>query len=447
MVKLLKQVANITVLLASFAMPTQPSFAAQHNGVKEMTSQSRLATALSAPSAIGYYISKGGNTFYPIEKYIVRGELGLNKLAHVPHVPINQPSDVNEIELVINADNAVDLQRLAPRFYAQSAAIIHPDYVKALEFQAEQVASNLFRVRLSNIEQGDIITVVDNNAVYAISLGEITDNIVRIMSSIDWPAYKITDSLQQALKSFPDSQPMKDLLAIKLADKGNEKLIKISTDIDGKLAKFNSADKHGSKLVHAKDVVHEIGYYEAVANEAGQPVEQRILDIKTQMQTFIDTPAVTVLPALDTSLVANQVSYFQSSPYSATSVGTGAIEVSVLAVGEVDFLIRFKGIGNQFEGKVIRARKEITNDSLNTYIAATTEVTGENWNLFLYENDGWSASYSAYPPAIETKVDLFSVKESDVSALDSPQAMLDDYVPPTALEPKEEPAQSNDLSW
>lgn len=436
-----------TLVVITTTASIQLCFAAQTNGVKEMSSQSRPATALTSPSAIGYYISSSDQTFYPIEEYIVRGELGLNKLAHVPHVPIIEASDVNNISLIINIDNVVDLQRLAPRFFAQSAAIIHPDYVKALDVHAEQIAENLFRVHLNPIEQGDIITVVDNNTVYAISLGEITGNIVRTMSTVDWPAYKIADSLKQALKSFPDSQPIRELLEIKLADKGNEKLIKISQDIDAKLAKFEAADNHGSKLVHAKDVVHEIGYYEAVAQETGQPTEQRILDLKAQMQVFIDTPEVVTLPPLDSALLASQVTYFQSSAYEASSIGSRQIQVSVVAVGDVDLLLRFRGIGNQFDGKVIRARKEITNDSLNTYIAATNEVTGQNWNLFLYENDGWSSSFSTYPPAIETKINLYSVADKDVTALDSPQAMLNDYVPPVASAPVEAPSQSNDLSW
>jgi hypothetical protein len=447
MERFFNKVVRTFVLVSAMATSLQVCLAIENNGVKNMASQSRLANPQSTPSAVGYYISTGNDQFYPIEKYVVRGELGLNKLANVPHVPVNQTSDIDKIELIINIDNVIDLQRLAPRFYAQSAAIIHPDYVKVLDVAAEQISTHLFRVRLANIEQGDIITVVDNNSVYAISLGEITENVIQTLSTIDWPSYKITDSLEQALKSFPDNQPMKDLLKIKLEDKGNDKLVKISKDIDAKLDKFNSIDKHGSKLVHAKDVVHEIGYYEAVAQELGHAVEQRIVDMKSEMQAFIDTPEVVTLPTLDTSLVANSISYYQTSSYSGTSVGSGNILVSVVAVGETDLLLRFNGVGNEFDGKVIRARKEITNDSLNTFIAKTTEVTGENWNLFLYENDGWSASFAAYPPAIETKVDLFAVKESDVTAPDSPEAMINDYAAPVGPVSKPEPAQSKDLSW
>ena len=375
-----KKVIGPLLIASALTTPVQTSLAQETNGVTHMSAQSRLATSVDAPNAIGYYILTGEGKFYPIEQYIVRGELGLNKLANVSHVPVTQDSDINSIELFINVDNVVDLQRLAPRFFAQSAAIINPDYVKALDFQAEQVAENLFRVRLTNIEKGDIVTVVDNNAVYAISLGEITENLVSILGSIDWPAYKVANSLEEALKSFPDSQPLKDLLAEKAKDRGNDKLNKISSDIDAKLAKFNAAEKHGSKLVHAKDVAHEIRYYEAVAEELGATPEQRILDLKTEMQTFIDTPEVVELPVLNPSLLGNQVSYYQTSAYSGSSVGAGNIQVSVVAVGDNDLLIRFRGIANEFDGKVLRARKEITNDSLNTYIAKTNE---DNFNKIL----------------------------------------------------------------
>ncbi|TNC87198.1 MAG: hypothetical protein CSH37_01700 [Thalassolituus sp.] len=411
-----------------------------------MASQSRLANVVETPSSVGYYIRTANDEIYPIEQYIVRGELGLNKLADVSHIPVSEASDIDGIEIVINIDNVVDLQRLAPRFFAQSAAISNPDFVKALEFNAEQIAENLFRIQLTNVEMGDIITVVDNNMVYAISMGEITENLVNTFSVINWPAHEITYSLEQALKSFPENQPMKDLLAEKLKDKGSEKLTKISQDIDSKLNNFNSVDRHASKLVHAEDVLHEINYFEAVSEELGLAVEQRIVDLKSDMQAFIDTPEATTVADLDTSKIGSEVTYYQTSNFGGTATGAGNVVVSVVAVGSTDLLIRFRGIGNEFEGKVLRASKEITNDSLNTYIAKTTEVTGTNWNLFMYENDGWGgASFSAYPPAIQDKVDLYRTTEDKVQTTDSPQALLDDYMPTSGS--VEAVAESSDLAW
>lgn len=434
------------ILVSALGIQCSISFAEEKNGVNGMSSQSRLAITVEAPSATGYYIRTADSTLYPIQQYIVRGELGLNKLAEISHIPLSEESDVNEIEILINIDNVNELQRLAPRFFAQSAAISNPDFVKALEFSADQIAENLFRVRLTNIEKGDIITVVDNNMVYAISLGEITENLVKTFSTIDWPAHEITYSLEQALKSFPENQPMKDLLAEKSKDKGSEKLAKISKDIDAKMSNFNGVDRRASKLVHAEDVLHEIQYYEAVAEEAGQAVDQRITDLKSEMQTFINTPETLTIAELDSSLLGTEVTYYQTSGFGGTSTGSGNVLVSVVAVGTTDLLIRFRGIGNEFEGKVLRAHKEITNDSLNTYIAKTTEVTGNSWNLFMYENDGWGgASFSAYPPAIQNKVDLYRTTADKVQTLDSPQALLDDYT--KTSKPEEAVTESNDLSW
>tara|TARA_Y100000296_G_C5153672_1_gene247804 strand:- start:88 stop:1428 length:1341 start_codon:yes stop_codon:yes gene_type:complete len=442
----LRMFTRSLIFISVFGVQSSTSFAEEKNGVNGMASQSRLANVVETPSSVGYYIRTANDEIYPIEQYIVRGELGLNKLADVSHIPVSEASDIDGIEIVINIDNVVDLQRLAPRFFAQSAAISNPDFVKALEFNAEQIAENLFRIQLTNVEMGDIITVVDNNMVYAISMGEITENLVNTFSVINWPAHEITYSLEQALKSFPENQPMKDLLAEKLKDKGSEKLTKISQDIDSKLNNFNSVDRHASKLVHAEDVLHEINYFEAVSEELGLAVEQRIVDLKSDMQAFIDTPEATTVADLDTSKIGSEVTYYQTSNFGGTATGAGNVVVSVVAVGSTDLLIRFRGIGNEFEGKVLRASKEITNDSLNTYIAKTTEVTGTNWNLFMYENDGWGgASFSAYPPAIQDKVDLYRTTEDKVQTTDSPQALLDDYMPTSGS--VEAVAESSDLAW
>jgi hypothetical protein len=442
----LRMFTRSLIFVSVFGVQSSTSFAEEKNGVNGMASQSRLANVVETPSSVGYYIRTANDEIYPIEQYIVRGELGLNKLADVSHIPVSEASDIDGIEIIINIDNVVDLQRLAPRFFAQSAAISNPDFVKALEFNAEQIAENLFRIQLTNVEMGDIITVVDNNMVYAISMGEITENLVNTFSVINWPAHEITYSLEQALKSFPENQPMKDLLAEKLKDKGSEKLTKISQDIDSKLNNFNSVDRHASKLVHAEDVLHEINYFEAVSEELGLAVEQRIVDLKSDMQAFIDTPEATTVADLDTSKIGSEVTYYQTSNFGGTATGAGNVVVSVVAVGSTDLLIRFRGIGNEFEGKVLRASKEITNDSLNTYIAKTTEVTGTNWNLFMYENDGWGgASFSAYPPAIQDKVDLYRTTEDKVQTTDSPQALLDDYMPTSGS--VEAVAESSDLAW
>lgn len=390
-------------------------------------SQSELAPVSEYPSAIGYYLRTGKHEFYHIGEYILRGELGLNKLGKITHVPLD--GDIDSFELIINASNAVDLQRLAPRFYAQSAAIVNPDFVKVLDVQAEQVAENIFRVKAGNLEKGDIITIVDNNSIYAISLGEISQNLVDTFSTIDWPASEIVYSLEQALKSFPDNEAIKNLLAQKRVNQGNEKLVKIAKDIDQKLNNFNNAEKHASKRVHAGDVIHEIEYYEAVAEEAGESLPDHIVQLKKEMKIFLETPERQVLPDLDKSSIASEVSYFQVPRFNGTGVGSGNLIISVLAVGEQDLLIRFRGLANEFEGKVLRARKEITNDSTKTYIAKTTEVTGNNWNLFMYENDGWSgASFSAYPPAIQTKVNLYRSNADDIATIDSPEAMFSDYM-------------------
>lgn len=426
---------NITVAmsfvfaLSFLGIPSESHSNQQLNGVEKMTqkSQSEVAPLTEYPSAIGYYLRTGKHQFYHIGEYILRGELGLNKLGQVTHVPLD--NDIDSFELIINAANVVDLQRLAPRFYAQSAAIVNPDFVKVLDVQAEQVAENIFRVKAGNLEKGDIITIVDTNAVYAVSLGEISQNLVDTFSTIDWPASEIVYSLEQALKSFPDNQDLKNLLAQKRVNQGNEKLAKISKDIDQKVNNFNSAEKHASKRVHADDVIHEIEYYEAVAEEAGESLPEHIVQLKKEMKTFLETPERQVLPELDKSKIASEVTYFQVSRFNGTSAGSGNLIVSVLAVGEQDMLIRFRGIANEFDGKVLRARKEITNDSTKTYIAKTTEVTGNNWNLFMYENDGWSSgSFSAYPPAIQTKVDLYRSSGDDISTIDSPEAMFSDYM-------------------
>lgn len=416
-------------------------------GANGMTSKSHseIANVVETPSSAGYFLKTKDNTLYRIEEYILRGELGLNKLAGIKHVPINSQEDLDGLEFVINVSNGIDLQRLAPRFLAQSAAIVNPDFVKVLDVQAFQVEEDIFVVAASNIAVGDIITIADNNGVYAISLGEVANNLVDTLGTIDWPASEVTYSLEQALKSFPDNQELKDLLTVKNSKKHEEKFVKIFADIDEKYNDFQSAERQASKRVHADNVLHEIGYYEAVASELGlTEFDPRMVELKQEMEQFLAAPDVIALPELDASKLSSRVDYYKGSQFSGGSAGSGGVVAAVVAVGESDFLIRYTGLGNEYEGKVFRAHKEITNSSTNTYVAKTTEITGNLWNLFMHENDGWSASFATYPPGIQTKVDLYAVKGEEFS--DSVDAIYGDYSGKSA-EPAQAQPEVSDLQW
>lgn len=238
--------------------------------VNATRTHSQVATQSNAPSAAGYYVQTIDNKFYQVDEYIVRnGELGLNKLAGVKHVPVNSKADLDGAAIIINTTGIIDLQRYAPRFLSQSAAIINPDYVYALKARPQQIGDNLFAVDISELTPGDIITITDNNGVYVIGLGEISTNIARILSEVDWEDSTVAQRLEEALRSFPGNKELEHLLEKKAAGRVREKLAKSLADAEQRYKDFQSAEKHDSKLVHAGNVLDEIRYYEAVAAEAG----------------------------------------------------------------------------------------------------------------------------------------------------------------------------------
>ena len=366
--------------------------------------ESQLAQASNELSAYGYYVLVEG-LFYTIESYTIKMEFGFNKLGNLKYAPADK-----EFKIVVFRP---DWYYEHTSFFAQDLDIVNHDYTKRIEPKITQVVPHVYELEFPALKSGQLLIIRDYNNLYGIGIGSISDTLVELFNTTKAPAYAVIDNIKKALKSFPDNlviQALKGVWEHKLLEEKAEKGWKT---IQEKLDGYNQREDRAGKLVLADDVLHEVEYYLSLDDNISRKEEAEAL--ATEIQAFKNKKPEVVKEELpDISLLADNTKCYIADTFTMTMIEIGD-----------EVLLRFKGIHNEYDGVVLRHKKQIQNEATGAFILQTNEINGENWNTFCYENDGWGGLYTyVYPPQINNKV---YVKEGGVTE-DTPLKLYKDYV-------------------
>lgn len=364
---------------------------------------SQLAQMSNQLSAYGYYVMVDG-IFYTIEPYSIKMEFGFNKLGNLKYAPVDKEFKV----IVFRPDWYYE----HTSFFAQDLDIVNHDYTKRIEPRIRQVAEHLYELEFPALKKGQLLVIRDYNNLYGIGIGSISDSLVEVFNTTKAPAYAVIDNIKKALKSFPDNLVIKALKGVWEYKVLEEKTEKVWKTVQEKLDKYNQRDDREGKLIFADDVLHEIAYYLSLDDNTPRKQEAEVL-VK-EIEVFKNDKPKEVKEELpDISLLVDNVKCYIGDTFTMTMVEIGD-----------DMLIRFKGLPNEFDGVVLRHKKQIQNEATGAFLLQTNEVNGENWNTFCYENDGWGGLYTyVYPPLIDNQI---YVKEGGVTE-DTPLKLYKDY--------------------
>ncbi len=375
-----------------------------------LNSESQLAVKTGEMTSYGYYLSVD-NEFYQVAPYDIKLEFGLNKLGKVQYAPINE-----SIKLFVYRP---DWEYKQTSFYAQELNVVNHDYTNLIEPQIIKHKDDLYELVFPGLKSGYLLVIRDINNLYAIGLGSISDHLVNLFNTTDAPVHAVFEDVKQALKSFPDNEQLKNAKVMWENRYHNDKVNEIWENILSKHKKFEEHENRGDKLVFARDTLQEINYYFSLEGEKTQI--DSVESMKSQLEAYIDdVPPVQEKAPLDKSKLSPSLVIYRSHQFIITMAEIGN-----------EYLLRFKGITNEYNGKVVRHSKNIQNESTGSFILKTDEIVGkENWNTFSYENDGWGGSRSfVYPPLINERHDVYQVNEfdTDIEIEDTTEKLFNDY--------------------
>ncbi|WP_428740870.1 hypothetical protein [Tenacibaculum sp.] len=364
---------------------------------------SQLAQASNELSVYGYYVLVDG-LFYAIEPYAIKMEFGFNKLGSLKYAPVDK-----EFKIVVFRP---DWYYEHTSFFAQDLDVVNHDYTKRIEPKITLVVPHVYELEFPALKKGQLLIIRDYNNLYGIGIGSVSDALVELFNTTKAPAHAVIANIKQALKSFPENlmiQSLKGVWEHKLLDEKSEK---VWNTIQEKLDNYNQRSDREGKLVLADDVLHEIEYY--LSLDENTPRKEEAEALVTEIMVFKNTKPEVVKEELpDISLLADNVKCYTTDTFTLTMVEI-ADEV----------LLRFKGIPNEYDGVVLRHKKQIQNEVTGAFLLQTNEVNSENWNTFCYENDGWGGLYTyVYPPQINNKVYINEVGITD----DTPLKLYKDY--------------------
>ena len=302
------------------------------------------ARSFQAPVHFGYYIVVDG-MFYEFSQFNVQWELGLNKLAQVTHAPV----EGGNFQLVAYFPDIEYVQNLAPSFMGQRLDVVNQDYVKAFQPRIMQADAQLFILEVPHLAQGDVLIISDREGMHAISMGSVTENLVRVFNETDKQAYEVVDSIKNAMKSYPANPEFPALLEKWEQKYAEEKSDKVWQDVLEKLNNYKESPTREGKIVHAKDVLHEIEYYLSFGDRL--PQQDLAQSITEELNTFINTPAEQA-PAErpNEAELGSLVTVWRS-------MGGINFTISMVDLG-ADVLLRFKGLPNECDGMVYRHKKD-----------------------------------------------------------------------------------------
>ncbi|MDE1206008.1 hypothetical protein [Tenacibaculum larymnensis] len=370
---------------------------------KSSLEASQLAHSSNELSAYGYYVLVEG-LFYTIESYTIKMEFGFNKLGSLKYAPADK-----EFKIVVFRP---DWYYEHTSFFAQDLDIVNHDYTNRIEPRITKVAEQVYELEFPVLKRGQLLIIRDYNNLYGIGIGSVSEALVELFNTTKAPAYAVIDNIKKALKSFPDNLVIQALKGVWEHKELEEKTEKTWNTVREKLDNYNQRDDRGGKLVLADEALHEIAYYLSLDDNTPRKDEAKAL-IK-EIEAFKNEKPETVKEELpEMSLLADSVRNYVGDMFTLTMVEIGD-----------DVLLRFKGIPNEYDGVVLKHKKQVQNEATGAFLLQTNEINGENWNTFCYENDGWGGLYTyVYPPQINNKV---YVKEGGETE-DSPLKLYKDY--------------------
>ncbi|PIB36649.1 hypothetical protein BFP72_15190 [Reichenbachiella sp. 5M10] len=375
------------------------------NFSKSQREESQQANPVTDLTEYGYYVLIDG-AFYLIEPYSIQMEFGFNKLGQIKYAPV----DETPIRVIVYRP---DWHYEHTSFFAQDLDVVNHDYTQRIEPQITQRAEHVFELHFPALTRGQLLVIRDYNNLYCIGMGSVSETLVQLFNTTDAPAYAVVENIKQALKSFPDNLQLQASLGVWELKNIDDKSAKAWKQVEEKWAQYNEREDREGKLLFAGDVEHEIAYYLSLDDQMPQreAAETMLSEIETLRQT---KPEEETKEALDKAKLAPNTMVYRAGQFTVTAV----------EVGE-EVLLRFTGLPNEFDGKVLRHQKAIQNESTGAYILQTTEVTGDNWNTFNHENDGWGGLRTfVYPPMIEQQFDVYY--DEDLAG-ESPEQMYEDY--------------------
>lgn len=364
----------------------------------------QLAPAFQELTSYGYYVLSD-QMYYLITPCNIRVEFGFNKLGNLMYAPAD-----DKITIVVYKPDWIYENT---SFFAQDLDMVNHDYTKKIEPLIEKVATNVHLLTFPALHKGQLLVIRDINNLYAIGMGSISDRLVELFNSTDAPAAAVLNEINQALKSFPENLQLQASRGVWELKEEDDRAQKAWNGVIKKLDQYKERTDRPGKLVFANDVIHEINYYLSISDnlphkEEAEQILAEIEAFKNQKEEVVSEP----LP--DKSLLSSKVVAYSSRTFTVTYVEIGD-----------EVLLRFTGLPNEFDKKVLRHKKKIQNAANGAYILSTTEVTGNNWNTFNYENGGWgTVRIFVYPPKINQQTDVYL--DLDYYG-DSPEDLYDDY--------------------
>jgi len=381
--------------------------------------QSQEAEKFSELTADGYYI-KAKDAYYRAGRYDLKWEFGLNKLQQVRYAPMSDEITSDEITMVFKGYRGL-LE--GAEFWAMNLDVGNHDYGIKLRYQVVAQDGNLFTLKFDALKPEHLLIVSDAAGFHVIGFGSVSDRLIEVFKHSDKVPYAVLGHLQDAIKSFPDNQDLKNLVAVWETRYTQYKLDQSWQKVAECWQQYNDADTASLKEAYAKDVEQEINYYLSLDENPVQKAKcesylQTIAELRAENKAANDA-AQDVIP--DKSELVNKLWLYRAYE--------NDMLISMAEIGDAgDVLIRFKGLGNEHEGLVYRHKREYQNEDLGSYIYKTMQINGENWNTFSEANDGWGSSeLFVYPPDIDQRVNVYmSEDREDVS--DSAEALFADYV-------------------
>ena len=398
--------------------------------------KNNLAAAFDQPEYEGYYV-KTDNTFYIASQFDIQWEFGLNKLADVKYAPVK-----DAFEIYVHKRHWHPEQS---DFFSVELAIVNHDYSsKRLAPLVKQVDDHLFQLRFEDLNPNQLLVIRDGNGLFSIALCNVVQRMIQIFSTAEGPAHAVVGNLQDALKSFPDNPVLKDMLPLWEERQMEERADRAWEKVISEWNKYETEEKPDTKEIYGSNTTHEIDYYLSLLDNPQH--KEKALSMKEDIAQFIKNNVVSIsdITIPERSEVSGSVSRYRSHSIM-------NLTITMVAIGdEGDVLMRVKGLPNDFDGKVFRHEKSLQNSATGAFIYQTKELTGKNWNTFMYENDGWSSSTSMYPPGIHDKTDVYLDNDESDDAIESADQLFEDYVErlknadeiPTEIEPP-----SEELSW
>lgn len=374
------------------------------------SSQSPLEASLPAPafqeiSTYGYYVLID-QLYYQIAPYDIKMEFGFNKLGNLTYAPVEN----DDITIIVFQP---EWYYENTAFFAQDLDIVNHDYTKKIEPMIERLGKTMHQLKFPALHKGQLLVIRDLNNLYGIGMGSISDTLVNLFNTTNAPAAAVLSDLKQALKSFPENLQLQASKGVWELKEQDDRAVKAWKDVQKKLDQYNERTDRAGKLVFAGDVEHEINYYLSLGEDLPQQEEAK--KILTEINAFKNQKEEIVSePLPDKSLLSSQIMVYISRSFTITAVELGD-----------EVLLRFTGLPNEFDKKVLRHKKKIQNEATGAYILTTTEVTGKDRNTFSYENNGWGSFRTfVYPPMVNQQVDVYL----DIDQIpESPEDLYNDY--------------------